>query len=358
MGRNTLFSRRDIGRLGLSAAGLAVMGRSAGAGATGVDMPPSRMPQITSWAYQLQHADIAEIARSPFDLVVIDSTKDGDPDKPLKAAEVRRMKRTPQGGRRIVLAYFSVGEAEDYRFYWNEEWLETATPEPAAAGKAAPTKPDKPDRWLSAKAPPWLGDENESWGGNFQVKYWDPGWQAILFGSPTSFLERVLAQGFDGIYLDRVDAYYEFVSERESAGDDMAELVIRLAEHARRIKPDCIVVPQNGEELLLKPAYVAAIDAIAKEDLFYGSPTEGEANNSQQIANSLSWLEPATKAGRPVLTIEYLDKPEAKAEAAAAAREKGFIPYFGPRSLDKLVWPDPPAGGAAAKAAEPKAKKK
>lgn len=327
-------------------------------------MPPSRMTPITNWAYQLQHADVAEIARSPFDLVVIDSTKDGDPDKPLKAAEVRRMKRTPQGGRRFVLAYLSVGEAEDYRFYWNEEWLETATPEPAPAphGHAAPSakadKADKPDRWLSAKAPPWLGDENESWGGNFQVKYWDPGWQAILFGSPTSYLERVLAQGFDGVYLDRVDAYYEFVSERESAGDDMAELVIRLAEHARRIKPECIVVPQNGEELLLKPAYVAAIDGIAKEDLFFGSPTEGEPNNSQQIANSLSWLEPATKAGRPVLTIEYLEKPEARAEAAAAAREKGFVPYFGPRSLDRLVWPDPPAGAAAVKPAEPKAKRK
>lgn len=317
----------------------------------------ARLGAVGSWAYQLQSADPRQIARSPYDLVVVDYTRNGDPARPLKAAEIARMKRKPDGGRRIVLAYVSVGEAEDYRFYWDQRWIETATPdEPSAAQGApdakAPAEPTKPDRWVSAAAPPWLGDESETWSGNFAVKYWDPSWQQLMFGTPQSFVERVLALGFDGVYLDRVDAYYEHIDEHPRAADDMVDLVVRLAAAARAARPGALVVPQNGEELLTRPAYVAAIDAIAKEDLLYGSPTEGEPNSAAQVANSLGWLSHATVAGRPVLVVEYLDQPPLIAAAGAELARRGFIPYFGPRALDRLmpppVQPTAPPGDAAA----------
>lgn len=323
---------------------------------------PARLAGVKSWAYQLQKADVGEIAASPFDLVVIDLTKNGNAEKPLKPAELARMKKKPGGGRRIVLAYVSVGEAEDYRFYWDDEWTETPTPEHlaeaaakerAAAGLppidpatatappvAAPSdKPAKPVRWLTEKAPTWLGDENETWSGNFAVKFWDKGWQDLIFGAPNSYLDRIVAAGFDGIYLDRVDAHYEYMHER-AADEEMADFVIRLAAAARAKTPDFIVVPQNGEELLLKPAYVAAIDGIAKEDLFFGHPTEGERNFSQQVRNSLGWLKPATDAGHKVLVIEYLQDEPALSEAKSLITEQSFVPYFGPRALDRLIYQD------------------
>lgn len=328
---------------------------------------------VKSWAYQLQHADPQAIARTSYDLVVIDYTRNGDPDLPLKAADVQRMKKKPDGGRRLVLAYVSIGEAEDYRFYWNSEWVETATPEkpaaaavpqagaPGAGPSFAPSAGEaaKPDRWVSAKAPAWLGDESSTWSGNFAVKYWDINWQDLIFGKPDSFVERVLALGFDGVYLDRVDAYYEHIDEHPSAADDMVDFVVRLAAAARAAKPGALVVPQNGEELLTRPAYVAAIDAIAKEDLLFGSPTEAQANSPAQIANSLGWLSHAIVARRPVMVIEYVDQPQQVEAAHADLKQRGFIPYFGPRALDKMTSPVvAKAGGgtpADAKPARPSA---
>jgi len=319
---------------------------------------PRRLKDVRSWAYQLQKADPREIAASPFDLVVIDLTRNGDAERPLKPSDLARMKKKPDGKRRIVLAYVSIGEAEDYRFYWNEEWTETPTPEvlaeaeaaeraaaglppidPAAAPPAPPAqseKPAKPVRWITEKAPSWLGDENESWSGNFAVKYWEQGWQDLIFGAPNSYLDRVIAAGFDGIYLDRVDAHYEYMHERP-ADAEMADFVVRLAAAARAKRPDFIVVPQNGEELLLRPSYLAAIDGIAKEDLFFGHPSEGAANPPAQITNSLNWLKPAGEAGLAVFVIEYLDAKGVMEAARDELESRGFIGYFGPRTLDRLV---------------------
>lgn len=373
----------------------------------------SRLAGAKTWAYQLQNADPATIARSSYDMVVVDHTKNGNPGRTLTTADIARMKKKPDGGRRIVLAYVSVGEAEDYRFYWDSRWIETAPPAPSptavtpsagpaatgadlrpAAGAASPSssaprpteatrgaqvptatvqpsrppagepnrplpQPDAtpatgPTRWISALAPPWLGDENETWSGNFAVRYWDKGWQDLIVGAPGSFVDRVLALGFDGVYLDRVDAYYEHIDDRPSAAEDMVDFVVRLASEARKTRPDAIVVPQNGEELLTRPAYVAAIDGIAKEDLLYGSPVEGQPNSPAQIANSLTWLSHATAAGQPVFVIEYLDDPRLMASAHTELKQSGFIPYYGPRGLDRLSAPftDQAAGATGAAPAD------
>ena len=100
------------------------------------------------------------------------------------SAEIDSLKTKPNGGGRLVIAYMSIGEAEDYRYYWNAAW--TATP------------------------PSWLIEENPDWPGNYKVEYWDPAWQAVLFGNDTSYLKRILDAGFDGVYLDIIDAFEYF----------------------------------------------------------------------------------------------------------------------------------------------------
>lgn len=89
----------------------------------------------------------------------------------------------PQNGIELV----TVGEdanAEDYRYYWQSEW-----------------KRDKPA---------WLARENPEWRGNYKVRYWDPAWQEIICGAGDSYLNRILASSFDGVYLDIVDAFEYF----------------------------------------------------------------------------------------------------------------------------------------------------
>jgi cysteinyl-tRNA synthetase len=99
--------------------------------------------------------------------------------------EINQLKNKANGGRRLVISYMSIGEAEDYRYYWQSGW--------------------------SKDPPSWLDGENPSWKGNFKVRYWEEAWQAIIYGNQESYLEKIINAGFDGVYLDIIDAfeYYE-----------------------------------------------------------------------------------------------------------------------------------------------------
>ena len=89
------------------------------------------------------------------------------------------------------------------------------------------------------------------WVGNFAVQYWGPEWQHILFGTPESYLERILARGFDGVYLDRVDAFFDWKKVNRSARADMAQLIARL-EHLHIVPlHDCWREP-DGAYLIMR----------------------------------------------------------------------------------------------------------
>jgi cysteinyl-tRNA synthetase len=163
--------------------------------------------EVRSWAFQLQNVDPVEIKLSPYDLIVIDYGFDRRNATAFPREVVELMRRRPGGGKRLMLAYLSIGEAEAYRYYWQNNW------------RAAP--------------PEWLGPENPDWPGNYLARYWDPGWGAILYGSPNAYLDRILAAGFDGAYLDGADKFEHWLSTRPSAASDMVDLVAATASYAR-----------------------------------------------------------------------------------------------------------------------------
>ena len=245
-----------------------------------------------SWAFQLKNLGPEEqkkIAASPFDLVVIDSEQFPDTREiPLTKDEVERMKIRPDGSRRMVIAYFSVGEAETYRYYWKPEWNKTK--------------------------PSWVGKENKEWKENFLVKYWEPTWQNIVFGSPTAFADRIMAAGFDGFYIDRADAYY-YYGDTKQARDRMSDFIIKLTNYMRAKKPDVAILVQNAEELLDRPDYVAAIDGIAKEDLLYGITHKEEPNKKAEVDWTMNLLKPFRAKNKAVFVIEYLTRADYIADA-------------------------------------------
>ena len=118
-----------------------------------------------------------------YDLIVMDAfTNDGD--NVFTKAQISSLKKKAGGGKRLVIAYMSIGEAEDYRWYWNQ-------------------KKDKP----------WLDAENPEWEGNYKVKYWLSEWQDIICGGKDSYIQKIMNAGFDGVYLDIVDAFQYFEEE-------------------------------------------------------------------------------------------------------------------------------------------------
>jgi cysteinyl-tRNA synthetase, unknown class len=284
---------------------------------------PSRLTQVKSWGYQLQGArgaklDLDALERSPFDLVVVDAADRGEP---LSPEAVGRLKRRPGGGRRFVLAYVSIGEAEDYRAYWDPAWAK------------------RPPRFLAA--------ENPEWRGNWKVRYWDPDWRRIVLG----YVDQVAAAGFDGAYLDVIDAYDYFgprgrSAERPTAARDMADLVIAVARHARKARPSFVIVPQNGAAILaeipaaLATEYLACIDGIGAEDsFFYGDRPEDNRLDVQ--TETLEALARFTSAGKVVLAVDYLTDKKKARRFVELARERGFLPYVGRRALDRLVLDQP-----------------
>ena len=51
---------------------------------------------------------------------------------------------------------------------------------------------------------------NPNWAGNFKVQYWNPTWQSIIYGNETSYVKKIINAGFDGVYLDIIDAFQYF----------------------------------------------------------------------------------------------------------------------------------------------------
>ena len=121
---------------------------------------------------------------------------------------------------------------------------------------------------------------------------------------------------------------------------EMVAFVTAIAGYVRKLKPGFAVVPQNGEDLLSEPAYLAAIDGIAKEDLLFGHPNEGQPNPPAEVATAAAKLTLAARAGLPVLAVEYVLAKEKTDVLRADLSARGFVPYFGVRTLDRLVLPE------------------
>lgn len=268
------------------------------------------------WGYQLQNAKPTTIAKSRHDLVVIDYEQDGHGS--FSASQIKLMKA--KGAHKLV-SYVSIGEAEDYRDYWKKGW--------------------------ATKKPAWLERENPDWDGNYKVRYWHPDWQKLTLDR----IREVAKAGYDGAYLDIVDAYEYFAPRRSSAAKDMVDFVAKIAAAARAINPNFLIIPQNGEGLLKYRKYLSVIDGIAKEDLYYGLDGDGIRNASQEIAYSRKYLDIARKAGKFVLNVEYLSDKSAVSTYLKDVSKTGYVPYVGPRDLDKLSYDVPYASSKAAQAA-------
>lgn len=283
---------------------------------------------VKTWGVQLRYLDRAAIAAAPLDLVVMDYAPHPkkDVEIPYTADEIAGLKTKPDGGRRLVISYLSIGEAERYRSYWKREW-------------------DAPET-----RPQWLGAENPLWPGNYLVTFTDPDWQTIIFGTPESYLDRIIAAGFDGVYLDRSDAFQDPGQIEDEAADAMVRYLSRLSDHARRLNPHFIIIMQNAEELIRFSALRQRLDGISKEDLSFGNDNSSFANTPQMVRESLVHLRRAKKAGLAVFTLEYVSDAEKTAHVRSIAAREGFGLYVTERLLDKIKL-DGVAPSAAAPAA-------
>ncbi|MEE9192555.1 MAG: endo alpha-1,4 polygalactosaminidase [Candidatus Aerophobetes bacterium] len=136
---------------------------------------------INSGSFSNEDTFLDAVRETDYDIIIIDLFYE---DTALSASKVASLKIKANEGFRLIIAYMSIGEAEDYRYYWQTEW--------------------------ERDPPSWLAEENPEWPGNYKVQYWNKGWQNIIYGKDDSYLKKILDVGFDGVYLDIVDAFEYF----------------------------------------------------------------------------------------------------------------------------------------------------
>ena len=259
--------------------------------------------------YQLQNTSFVTLSAQSFRAAVIDMDESG-----LSTSQVQ----TLQCQGKTLFTYLSIGEAEDYRDYWID------------------------GNWDQNK-PSFVLGENPDWAGNFSVKFWDPAWKSIMFER----VDEAIALGYDGMYLDIVDAYEVAQVRAAYSGSnirqEMINFVIALSEHAKAIDPNFKVIPQNAVGLLASnesnpdapnTAYLNAIDGVGVEDLWYN-----DNNTSSWTSGDLEFLQNAINADKFVLATSYPTQ-DAKQEAFVTnALNAGFVPFVADRDLTGVIDP-------------------
>jgi cysteinyl-tRNA synthetase len=295
--------------------------------------------QARSWAYQIQGLEeegaVDALAHSDYDLIVL------EPVRSLKGSEdfdtAGMVARLHDEGK-LVLAYVDVGEAEDYRRYWADDWIAPSADEPG-----------EPDFLITVDPAGWSGD--------YPVAFWDERWKDIVIYADDSLMDMVLDDGFDGVYLDWIEAYQDetVAAAAEHLGIDPAQEMVafvqEIADYGRGRSESFLVLPQNAAELAQEvPEYLDIIDGLGQEDLSFrgeadtewGHPESGDIPTSPDDQEYLLELfDLYLGAGLPLFCIDYaLEQPNVQT-AYATARNAGCLGYVSQTPLSRLTGTPP-----------------
>lgn len=331
-----------------------------GGGGNGQLLDLLPLSQVKFWAYQIQQISdsgaVDALANSHYDLLVIDPTRTDWSTTETRnfdtQAMVQRLKATTASDgrhRKLVIAYIDIGEAENWRWYWTwSKYWAPGTPKPA----------DWPS-WIITRDP-------DGYAGNFPVAYWDAAWKDIIIDGRNhppapqrdyvSVLDEVIRDGFDGIYLDWVEAFSndDVQAAATRAGLDPASEMIafvrELRDYARQRQPNFLVIQQNAADLLDgHRELLKVIDGIAQEHIWYygeadvnwSDPRGYDRPTDPSLTEEyLHHLAQYLAAGVPVFNVEYAVRWADRAYALSKAR--GFIAYCSRTSLSRLTTTPPP----------------
>jgi cysteinyl-tRNA synthetase len=326
---------------------LVILISAAAGGARAEGQRPMALPAVKTFMYQLQNLEepdaVTALANSDYDLLVVEptSTTKGNDSFDMKAM-VDKLRAGRPG--RIVLAYLDACEAESFRTYWKPDWK-------------APTRSSRgvPDFLLIP--------DPDGWSDDYPVAYWDARWQAIIATDADSQVNRLMRAGFDGVYLDWIDAWDDDTvkAQADRQGIDsakaMTDFLLLIRKTARAVNPNALVVQQNAFTLIdADPRLVDAIDALGVEDTWFSgrsnagwtSKSAGDIPNRDRgdssTAARLRQYAKFQSAGKPVFTVDYCVNPINAAHVYAEATAHHLVPLVTRVSLDHMTTTPPPVG--------------
>lgn len=307
----------------------------------------ARLAAAQTWMYQIQNLDqdgaVDALAASDYPLLILEPGHNFSQWPYDTASITTALDRTPDGQPRLLLAYIDIGQAEDYRDYWGEDWV-------------APTA-------IQRGSPDFLVTiDPDGWSGNYPVAFWRQAWKTIWLGSQ-GIIATLARYGFDGVYLDWVEAYDDdaVIDAAEQDGVDpafeMIEFIEEIGSAGRAVDPEFLVIPQNAPYLIdsAPSRYAAAIDALAVEDTWYhgdgdadwDDPRAGDLHERHEddwsTANRLAQYQMYLSRDLPVFSVDYCISTANAAHVYSQARAAGLRPLVTRVSLSRMTVTPPDA---------------
>jgi len=146
---------------------------------TNLSLAQNYLYLINTDNYSSKQEMINAISATNFDVILIDLFFEGTE---FTSSEINQLKTKANGGQRLVISYVNIGSAEKFRYYWKKNW--------------------------GLHHPLWLKRKYDGYDDEFWVKFWKKDWQEIIYGNDNSYMKKIINAGFDGAYLDNVEAYY------------------------------------------------------------------------------------------------------------------------------------------------------
>lgn len=258
---------------------------------------PALCAPIGNWlCYYGAECTVADYQR--FDLAVLDGVK----HPPLKHTAP---------GRPLLLGYVSVGEE----------------------------RPGGP-AWVLVQHQNFVAGKNKNWG-SYVIDMRSQKWQSILLDI---IIPKVLAQGFDGVFLDTIDSALALAEGKDKAKYTyMRAHVLAFLGKLRQRFPGIYIAMNRGLELM--PAAAPLIDFLLIEDLSYEYDFETKTYRPVKPEVQKQLVDAAVRGqvANPrltVLTLDYAkpDQQDAIRQSIEYSRSKGFVPYVSTVELDKVFF--------------------
>ncbi len=251
--------------------------------------------KINSWVC-IYNENASPTDISKFDLAVVDA--DAHPD-------LTAIKKTNT----ILIGYVSLGEVGDYRWYWKH-----------IANKS------------------WILEKNPNWNSNM-IDVRAQEWQDWLIDK---IIPRILADGFDGLFLDTIDtAEYLEKYHPKHKYPGAQKRMIQLIKAIRKKFPTIYIIANRGFSMLSKIG--SAIDGVVAESIF--STIEFNENQNARLRTSDEYnietkklLSVKKKCNLLVLTLDYVESENKLniKNIISTSRQFGFIPYISTAKLDSV----------------------
>lgn len=327
------------------------------------------LENVQYWAYNIQQVETAqqreELVGTHFDMYVLEPviSEKGQENFDIASLvhDIRQHNIDVRGVDPLIIGYIDVGQAEGWRWYFDDSWVNEA-------------------EQLTNQAPEWItGNDPDQWVGNYPVSVWAEAWEdVVIYGNQNrSFVQMTLEANFDGIYMDWVEAFSDdsvlsYLQSSENIPEDavesesaerMFDFIEKIRSYARQeaidANADYLIIAQNASDLrgYNSQRYDELIDAIALEGLFYEG-VDGDCESfdnwdceagynvpSEQLTGTwsqevMSHITPLIEGNiMPVFCAEYAQDTETEKFATEVYEQlapRVCIPYATRRSLSQL----------------------